>query len=381
MQAASAGVGHVRGDLGELEALHKGLGRRATTVKAKAHNAAGTVGHVLLSQVIVLVALQARIAHEAHLGMTLQELGNGQAVLAMTRHAHMQALERAVQEERRLRVLHGAKIAHELRGGLGDEGALATELLGIRHAVVALVGRGETRELVRMGHPVKLAVVDNHATQVGCMAIHVLGGGVRNDVCAPLKGTAHHGRREGIVDHQRHAVVMCGLGKALNIEHGKGGVGDRLAKDELGIGLKGCLELLVGAVGGNERTGQTHALHGMCEQVVGTAVDGRARDHVIASAGHVKDREEVRSHTRAREHRSGAALHLANLGGNQVARGVLQTAIEVARLLQVEQLAHVLGRVVLPRGGLVDGHLARLRVARAIAALNTCSTDSLLAHI
>ena len=135
MQAASAGVGHMRGDLGKLEALHKGLGRRATTVKAKAHNAAGTVRHVLLSQVIVLIALQARIAHEAYLGMALQELGNGQAVLAMTRHAHMQALERAVQEKRRLRVLHRAEVAHELRGGLGNEGALATELLGIGHAV------------------------------------------------------------------------------------------------------------------------------------------------------------------------------------------------------------------------------------------------------
>ena len=153
MQAASAGVGHVRGDLGELEALHKGLGRCATTVKAKAHNAARTVGHVLLSHVIVLIALQARIAHETHLGMALQELGNGQAVLAMTRHAHMQALERAVQEECRLRVLHGAEVAHKLRSGLGNKGALATELLGIGHAVVALVRRSETRELVRMGHP------------------------------------------------------------------------------------------------------------------------------------------------------------------------------------------------------------------------------------
>ena len=213
------------------------------------------------------------------------------------------------------------------------------------------------------------------------MSIHVLGGGVRNDVGAPLKGAAHHGRREGVIDHQRHAVVMRGLGKALNIEHGKGGIGDRLAKDELGIGLKGCLELLVGAVGGNERAGQTHALHSMGEQVVGTAIDGRARDHVIAGTGHVKDREEVRSHARAREHRSGAALHLADLGGNQIARGVLQTAVEVTRLLQVKQLAHVLRRVVFPRGGLVNGHLARLGISRVIAALNTCSTDGLLAHI
>ena len=213
------------------------------------------------------------------------------------------------------------------------------------------------------------------------MAIHVLGGGVRDDVGAPLKGTAHHRRREGVVDHQRHAVVMRGLGKALNIEHGKGGISDRLAKDELGVGPEGCLELLVGAVGGNKGAGDTHTTHGVGEQVVGTAVDGRACDHVIAGTGHVKDREEVRSHARAREHRGSAALHLADLGSDQIARGVLQAAVEVARLLQVKQLAHVLGRVVLPRGGLVDGHLARLRIARAIAALNTRGTDGLLAHI
>ena len=126
---------------------------------------------------------------------------------------------------------------------------------------------------------------------------------------------------------------MCGLGKALNIEHGKGGVCDRLAKDELGVGLKGSLQLLIGAVGGDERAGHAHAAHGVGEQVVGTAVNGRARDHMIAGTGHVKDREEIRSHARAREHRSGAALHLADLGGNEIARGVLQTAVEVARLL------------------------------------------------
>ena len=54
---------------------------------------------------------------------------------------------------------------------------------------------------------------------------------------------------------------------------------------------------------------------------------------MIAGTGHVKNREEIRRHARAREHRSGAALHLADLGGNQIARGVLQTAVEVARLL------------------------------------------------
>ena len=176
-------------------------------------------------------------------------------------------------------------------------------------------------------------------------------------------------------------MVVRGLGKALNVEHGQRRVGDGLAKDELGVGLESGLQLLVGAVRSNESAGQTNAAHGVGEQVVGTAIDGRARDHVITGTGNVKDSEEVRGHARAREHRSGAALHLADLGGNEVAGRVLQAAIEVARLLQVKQLAHVFGRVVLPRRGLIDRHLARLRIARTITALNTRGTDSLLAHI
>ena len=91
-------------------------------------------------------------------------------------------------------------------------------------------------------------------------------------------------------------MVVRGLGKALNIEHGEGGISDGLAKDELGVGLEGCFQFLIGAVGGNERAGQAHTTHGMGKQVVGTAVDGRACDHVIAGTGHVKNREEVRSH-------------------------------------------------------------------------------------
>ena len=187
-----------------------------------------------------------------------------------------------------------------------------------------------------MGHPVKLTVIDNHAAQVGRVTIHVLGGGVRDDVGAPLKGTAHHGRREGVVNHQRYAVVVRGLGKAFNIEHSQRGIGDGLAKDELGVGLEGGLQLLIGAVGCDERAGQPHATHGVGEQIVRATIDSRARDHVIAGTGHVKDREEVRSHARTREHRGGAALHLTNLGGNEVTGGVLETAVEVTRLLQVE---------------------------------------------
>ena len=176
VQAAGAGIGNMGCDLAELKVLHKRLGRGAPTVKTEAHHTARAVRHVLLSRLVVLVALEPRIAHKAHLGMALQKAGHGQAVLAMTRHAHVQALERAVEIERRLRVLHGAQIAHELGGRLGDEGTLKAEFLGVDHAVIALVGGGEAREPVGVRHPVELAGIHDSATKIGGVPVHVLSG-------------------------------------------------------------------------------------------------------------------------------------------------------------------------------------------------------------
>ena len=168
-----------------------------------------------------------------------------------------------------------------------------------------------------------------------------------------------------------------GGGESLDVEHGEGGVGDGLAEDGLRVGLEGGIELLIGAIGRDEGALQAHALHGMGQQVVRAAVDGRARDHVVAAPGDIEDSEEVRGLAGARQHRGGSALELADLGCDGVVGGVLQARVEVAGLLEVEQLAHVLGRVVLPRGRLVDGNLAGFGVTGAITALYARRSDML----
>ena len=91
---------------------------------------------------------------------------------------------------------------------------------------------------------------------------------------------------------------------------------------------------------------------------------------MVARSGNVEHCEEVRRLARAGQHSCRAALKLADLRRHVIVRGVLQARVEVARLFQVEQLSHVLRRVVFPRGGLVNRNLARLRVARSITALH-----------
>ena len=350
VQAARARIGYMRGNLRELQALHELLGCRASAGEAEAHHAAGAIRHVFFRQVVVLVAFEARVTYESNLRVALQEFRHGQAVLAMLRHAHMQAFQRAVQEERRLRVLHGAQVAHQLSGGFRDECALEAEFFRIRYAVIAFVGRGEAGEFIGMRHPVEFAGVDNRAAKIGCVAIHILSGGVRHDVGAPFDGAAIHGRGEGVVDHERHAMRMRGIRESLDVEHGERGVGDRFAEHELGVGLEGRLEFLVGAVGGNERAAQAHAAHGVGEQVVRAAVNGRACHHMVAHAGDIEDGQEVCRHARACEHGCRATFHFGDFCGNEVACGVLQAAVEIARLFQVEELAHMLRGVIFPGG-------------------------------
>ena len=140
--------------------------------------------------------------------MGCQVLGHGQAVGSVPGHAQVQALQPQVDEEGVLRRLDRAQIAHELRRRLGDVGAFQAEALRVHHAVVALVGRREPRELVGVGVPIKAARIHDDASDGGAVAVHVLGGGVGHDVGAPLDGPAQHRRGEGVVHDERHA--MCG---------------------------------------------------------------------------------------------------------------------------------------------------------------------------
>ena len=246
--------------------------------------------------------------------------------------------------------------------------------------MVALVGGGEAGELVGVGIPVKLAAVHNGAAYGEGVAIHVLGGGVGDDVAAPLEGTAVHGSGKGVVHDEGHAVGVGGLGELLNVQDGEGGVGDGLAEDRLGVGPEGGVQLLLGALGVHEGKLDAHALHGDGKQVEGAAVDGGGGDHVVAAAGDVEDGVEVGRLAGGEEHGGAAALQSGDLGRHGVVGGVLQTGVEVAAGLQVEQLAHLLAGLIAEGGGLDDGEVAGLPVAGTIAGVEAVGGDLIVAH-
>ena len=91
---------------------------------------------------------------------------------------------------------------------------------------------------------------------------------------------------------------------------------------------------------------------------------------MVAAGGDIEQGEEVGRLTGGGQHGRGATFEGADLRRDEVVRRVLQAGVEVAGSLKVEQLAHVLGRIVLERGGLDDRDHTGLTVFRLVAGLD-----------
>lgn len=57
-----------------------------------------------------------------------------------------------------------------------------------------------------VGIPVEVTAVDNGAAYLNGMSVHIFGGGVGNDICTPLEGTAVYRCGKGVIHNKRHAV-------------------------------------------------------------------------------------------------------------------------------------------------------------------------------
>ena len=375
MQHATAGVGHVGHDANHLEIVHELDAFLAATLDTEGEHAAREPAlELFLRKFVVLVALEARIVYPGHLRVVLQELRTGESVFAVARHAQVKRFKANVQEERVLRSLDAAEVAHELCCSLRDEGALA-ESLRVGKAVVARVRFGEALELVVMGFPVKVSAIHDAATHGHRVTVHVLGGGMRHDVHAEFDRAAEYGCRERVIDNHRHAVLVGKLREALQVQNLAGGVSHRFAEEALGVRAESLLDFFVARVLVHERAFDAELLHGHGEEVARAAINGRSADEVVARFADVEHGEEVRCLTGAGEHRCHSAFHGRNLGRHGVVGGVLQARVEVARRLQVEQVGHGVAGLVLESGALVDGENAGFAVFRLPAALDAQSFD------
>ena len=85
-------------------------------------------------------------------------------------------------------------------------------------------------------------------------------------------------------------------------------------------------------------------------EYVGTAIDIASREKVSASLADVERREKHRRHAARCEHSRHTAFKRSDFRRHGIVGGILQPAVEIARLLQVEQTSHLIRVLILKSG-------------------------------
>ena len=261
MEHAGVGVGHMGGDHGQLQPGHEPLRRRPAALDAERDDAAGAVGHVFLGTLIVLVPGQTGKFHPGHFFVALEEFGHLLGVLAVPGHPDVEGLQPQIEQVGVHGGGDGAEVPHELGGGLGDIGPLQAELFGVSDAVIALIRGGQAGELVRMGHPVKLAGIHNCTAYCCTVAIHVLCRRMSNNISSPLNWAAVNRCRECIIYNQRYPVCMCCSRKFFNVQNRKCRIGNRLAKYRSCVIFECRIQFLFCTVRRNKCNINSHLFH------------------------------------------------------------------------------------------------------------------------
>ena len=69
-----------------------------------------------------------------------------------------------------------------------------------------------------------------------------LGCGMYYNICTMLDGTNQIGSTEGIINHNRQAMLVCQCGHCINIRNIRIGISQGLQKHRLGIRTNSCLD-------------------------------------------------------------------------------------------------------------------------------------------
>ena len=86
VENAGSCVGNVGNYCGELQAIHELGSRLSTALDTEGDNSAGTVGHILLRQCVVLIGLKRGIIYPCYLIICLKELSYCGSVFYVARY-------------------------------------------------------------------------------------------------------------------------------------------------------------------------------------------------------------------------------------------------------------------------------------------------------
>ena len=204
---------------------------------------------------------------------------------------------------------------------------------------------------------VELARVDHHAADAVAVAAEEFRGGMGHDRGAPVDRPAEVGRGEGAVDDEGDVPAVGQLGQGFQVEDRAAGVADDLAEQGAGLGRDGGLPgLQIARIDEADRDRQL--LQRVGELGHRSAVEMGRGDDLVAGLQQRHEDGELGRHAAGHGHGAGAVLQRGHALLEDGRRRVADPRVDVAVLLQVEELGRLL-RIVEDVGGrLVDGHRA-----------------------
>ena len=245
-------------------------------------------------------------------------------------------------------------------------------------AGVRLVVEGELRIL-----PVELAGIDHHTADAGAVSANPLRERVDDEVCAMVDGADERRRREGGVHHQREVVLLRHGRVALDVGDVERGVADGLDEDQARLLVDRRLDrrevVHRGEVHLDARVGEDGV-----ELREGAAVEVVGRDDLVARLRDVRDGEEDRRRAGGERLGRRAAFKGRESLGEDVVRRVHEAGVDVAQLLEPEEVGAMLGVAEVVGGGAIDGDGSRVCrgvAVRVLSGVNCQGFNVEVAHV
>ncbi len=190
------------------------------------------------------------------------------------------------------------------------------------------------------------------------MAAEEFGERMHDDVGAEIDRLAQIGRRQRVVDDQRHVGLARDLGDRLDVGDDAARIGDRLDEDRLGLRRHRFFER-GDVVGIGPRHVPAEILVGMIELVDRAAIKLLGRDEFVARHHQRVHHDHLRGMAGGDREAGGAAFERGDALFQHGAGRIADAGIDVAEGLQAEQRSGVLDVVEHERRGLIDRRRAR----------------------
>ena len=120
-----------------------------------------------------------------------------------------------------------------------------------------------------------------------------------NDVGTPFEWAAVDRRSEGVVNDERHPILVSNACKLLDVEYSAARVADGFAENNLGVRAESLLDFFFAIVRIHESTLDAEFLQGYAEEIEGTTINLIRCNDMVARFADVEHSIEVGSLTAA----------------------------------------------------------------------------------